>query len=232
MGARAAADSGYQAIALPGYAIGAHRPDDDVISVDAIEESVRTVFNACGLPILRDADVGWGTQYELSSVVCRLMSAGAAAIQLGSQHLPAVVPFDQTAERQNSHDALLSRVDAAAGVGVLIAVRCDIDCEVSEVTALYRANELLAAGADVLILCSAAQSKLQRFAESLPDALLVHASDSELPCLESTVPSRQLGSWGFSGVSNKYHRCYCTRMQPTVARALQVSHTFDVSTSN
>jgi 2-methylisocitrate lyase-like PEP mutase family enzyme len=224
LGARAAADSGYQAVTLAGYAIGAHLPSGSALSLAYVESTVRRVFRACGVPVLLDADAGWGDGADLTTAIGRLARAGAAGIQLSSQHLPSAVPFDRRFERRRSHHDLVKRVGEAADSMALIAARCDIDIDDGHEVALERAAELIAAGAGALLVHSADDAILRYFADALPDARLIYAANPALPCLPSVYPAEKLELWGYSAVNNKYHRCYCTRTNPTVTWALREPH--------
>jgi 2-methylisocitrate lyase-like PEP mutase family enzyme len=212
LGARSAAEAGYHALTLPGYAIAAHLPGDVLVSLDDIERAVRRVTEACRVPVMLDADTGWDIDAELPSAVARLTAAGAAAIQLGSNHMPAAVPFHDQTERRNADANLLFRVRAAVATGadVLITARCDIEASAYS-AALDRAHALLAAGAAALVVHSDNDIHLRCFAADLPGAWLIYSANPALPSRPSVFSVAKLQSWGYSAVSNKYHQCYCAR---------------------
>ncbi len=222
LGARTAAATGYQAVTLPGFAIGAHLPGDTLLSLADIERTVRRVAESCGVPLLLDADIAWDPEHDLRSAVRRLATAGAAGILLSSQHLPEAVPLRDPGERRRAHDDLLGRVRVAAdsGTDVLITARCDIDAaDGGFAVALDRAGELLDAGVETLVVHSADDAALERLPAELPGTWLSYAASPALPGRPSVYPVAQLETWGYAAVSNKYHHCYCARTAPCPERA-------------
>jgi 2-methylisocitrate lyase-like PEP mutase family enzyme len=213
LGARMAAENLFEAVTLSGYAIGAHLPDGEVLSVSRVEAAVRRVSRAAGLPVLLDADAGLTSADELPLDVAQLVEAGASGILLSSQYLPETVPVTATTARDDSHADLLSRVAAVAGaeVDVMIAARLDADADAYEVV-LERARGLVGAGADVLLVHSGGEPILRSLGTDLAGTLLVYAADPALPCLPSVFSPQRLERWGYSGVANKYHQCQCPRM--------------------
>jgi 2-methylisocitrate lyase-like PEP mutase family enzyme len=180
------------------------------LSLDDIERAARAVISACGLPLLLDADIGWG---DLPGAVARLEAAGIAAIQLTSQHVPAQVPFSAAAERERAHADLTDRVRTAraAREHVLVMARCAIAPGGSYREAVRQARDLLESGADAILL-RAGGDELRQFARDLPGATLICAG-SPAPGRGQAVPARLLEQWGYSALSRQYYRCYCARMQ-------------------
>jgi 2-methylisocitrate lyase-like PEP mutase family enzyme len=213
LSARLAREARYEAVNLGGYAIGAHLPLTSELSLDDIEQAARAVIRACGLPLLLDADIGWGGIEDLPAAVVRLEAAGVAAIQLASQHVPAQVPFSPAAERERAHADLTDRVRTAraAREHVLVMARCAIAPGGSYREAVGQARDLLESGADA-ILVQAGGDELRQFARDLPGATLICAG-SPAPGCGQTIPARLLEQWGYSALSRQYYRCYCARMQ-------------------
>ena len=213
LSARLAREAGYAAVSLGGYAIGAHLPLTSELSLDDIEQAARAVIRACGLPLLLDADIGWGGVEDLPAAVVRLEAAGVAAIQLTSQHVPAQVPFSPAAERERAQADLTGRVRTAraAREHVLVMARCAVSPGGSYREAVGRARDLLESGADAIVL-QAGGDELRQFARDLPGARLICAG-SPAPGREQDIPARLLEQWGYSALSRQYHRCYCARRQ-------------------
>jgi 2-methylisocitrate lyase-like PEP mutase family enzyme len=211
LGARLAADAGYQAVSLGGSAIGAHLPLTSGLSLDDIERAAAAVIRACGLPVLLDADVGWGSTGDIPRAVARLEAAGVAAVVVSSQHLPAQVPFSDAAERNRGRAELLGRVRAAraARAGLLVMARCAVPAGGGYDDALAEAAGLLEAGGDAILLHAPAD-QLPRFPRDLPGATLIYAGS---PGPGPQVSAPQLQQWGYGGLSRQYHRCYCARMR-------------------
>jgi methylisocitrate lyase len=225
LSARLAREASYEAVNLGGYAIGAHLPLTSELSLGDIEQAARAVIRACGLPLLLDADIGWGGIEDLPAAVARLEAAGVAAIQLTSEHGPAQVPFSPAAERARAHADLTDRVRTARAARdhVLVVARCAIAPGGSYREAVGQARDLLESGADAIAL-HAGGDELRQFARDLPGATLICAG-SPAPGGGQAIPAGLLEQWGYSALSRQYHRCYCARRQrppgatfPVVAR--------------
>lgn len=225
LGARLARDAGYEAVALAGYAIGAHLPPGSTFSLGAVERAASAVIRACGLPLLLDADAGSAAPGQLSRAVARLQAAGVAAIQVSSQHVPDRAPVSLASERQRAHAELLHRVETActARDHILVMARCDVLPGPGYGESLRRAAALLAAGADA-ILVHAAESELRRLPKDLPDARLIYTGPLTASSGQSAFPAEQLEQWGYRGLSNKYYRCYCQRTRPPSPGATTTAH--------
>jgi methylisocitrate lyase len=225
LGARTAAAAGFTAVTLPGFAVGAHLPGDGLLSLADVEHAVGRVAAAGGVPVLLDADTGWVPLADLPAAVRRLAGAGAAAIRLSGQHVPAAVPFQDPVEHRRAHDDLLRRVAvaAAADADLVVTVRCDVDTEGYD-TAVERAAALLAAGAEALLVGSTDETVLRRLPAEFPDAWLIHATGPVRPGRPATYPVDRLATWGYAGVGNQYHHCYCARLAPLVAGEVREPH--------
>jgi methylisocitrate lyase len=218
-GARLARDAGYEAVALPGCAIGAHQPLTCPLSVDTIEHAARAVVRACDIPLLLDADVGWGGGGEVAAAVTRLEAAGVAAIQLTSHSVPDHVPVSLAAERGRARAELVRRIETACGARhhALVVARCDAVSGSGYAEWLEQASALLAAGADAIAL-HATGDDVRRLPRDLPGAALIFTGPPAAGRAPSAFSPYLLGRWGYSAVSNKYHGCYCVRRQPPTRR--------------
>jgi 2-methylisocitrate lyase-like PEP mutase family enzyme len=214
LGARMAQDAGFEAVALAGYAIGAHLPLTRSLSIDDVEATTAAVAGACTVPLLVDADAGWGGIDSVPAAVRRLESAGAAALQLSSQHIPDCVPYADAEERPVAHRDLVSRVSAALGARqhVLVFARVDVVADDGYDAALRHADALRSAGADAILVYSERDAEVRRLPKDLPDVPLIYAGDPRATCGRSVYDVERLEQWGYRGVRNKYHRCYCARM--------------------
>jgi methylisocitrate lyase len=209
LGARLAAEAGYAAVALGGYAIGAHLPLTSAVSLDDIAQAAAAVVRACGLPVLLDADIDWGATADVPAAVSRLEAAGLAAVTVTSQHLPDRVPFSEPGERARARAALIDRVRAARAASgrLLVMARCDVPAGDGYPAAAGYVADLLGAGADA-VLVDAAAGELGRLAVDRPNAALIYAGS---PGPGPTVAAEQLQRWGYRGLCLQYHRCYCAR---------------------
>src|SRR5467141_3016326 len=81
---------GYKAIYLSGGALSAATgvPDVGLLSLNDFVEQARTITLATPLPLLCDADTGFGEALNVERTVRLFESAGAAGIHLEDQQLP------------------------------------------------------------------------------------------------------------------------------------------------
>jgi methylisocitrate lyase len=82
--------AGFEGIYLSGAALSAASglPDIGLLSMSEFAEQVRVVTAASSLPLLVDADTGFGGPLNLERAVREFERAGAAAIQIEDQNLP------------------------------------------------------------------------------------------------------------------------------------------------
>lgn len=106
LGARLAERAGFRALYHGSYAAAsAHGlPDIGLIGLGETAANLRRVASSCALPVIADADTGYGDEVAVAHTVRELERAGASAIQLEDQvwpkrcgHMPGkeVVPVDE-----------------------------------------------------------------------------------------------------------------------------------------
>src|SRR5437879_2835788 len=81
---------GYQAVYLSGAALSAGfgLPDVGLVTLTEFVEQARLITQATGLPLLCDADTGFGEALNVERTVRLFESAGAAGIHLEDQEMP------------------------------------------------------------------------------------------------------------------------------------------------
>jgi methylisocitrate lyase len=132
LAARLIEREGFEAVYLSGAALSAGTfgvPDIGIVSLDQLVEQTRVIAAATSLPVIVDADTGFGGPAAVADCVQKLEQAGAAAIQLEDQrwpkrcgHLPGKELIDAAemveklaAARAACHDAdtvIIGRSDA------------------------------------------------------------------------------------------------------------------------
>jgi methylisocitrate lyase len=88
--ARMAERLGYPAVYLSGAALSASAglPDVGLLTLSEFVDAARTIALATGLPLLCDADTGFGEALNVERAVRLFESAGAAGLHLEDQQLP------------------------------------------------------------------------------------------------------------------------------------------------
>jgi len=155
-GAVFAEQAGFEALYLSGASIAytkLGRPDIGLVSVSEVEATLAAICDRMNLPVIVDADTGFGNALNVMRTVRQLERAGAAAIQLEDQSTPkrcghlegkSLVPSAEMAGK------IKAAVDARAAA--LIIARTDAIAVEGLQRALERAERYLEAGADVLFI--------------------------------------------------------------------------------
>ncbi len=154
--ARMAERCGFRAIYLSGGGVAANSlgvPDLGISSLEDVLTDIRRITDACTLPLLVDADTGWGGAFNIARTVRSLQKAGAAAMHLEDQvaskrcgHRPgkAIVPQAEMVDR------IKAAVDARSGDSFVIMARTDAVAVEGMDAAVERAVACVAAGADMI----------------------------------------------------------------------------------
>ncbi len=151
-----AAHSGFRAIYLSGAGVANASfglPDLGITALNDVCEDVRRITGACQLPLLVDADTGFGSAFNIARTTRELSRAGAAGMHLEDQvsakrcgHRPgkALVHAGEMVDR--IHAAVEARSDPA----FVIMARTDAHAVEGQAAALERAADYVAAGADMI----------------------------------------------------------------------------------
>jgi methylisocitrate lyase len=155
LSARIAERVGFQAVGLGGFLVAASRlggPDVGQLTMTEMVDHLRSVAGAVAVPVMADADTGYGNPLNVRRTVQAYEAAGAAAIVLEDQvwpkkcgHLPgprAVVP---AAEHRKKLEAAL---EARRDPRTVIIARTDARGPLGFEEAVRRAEAYVATGAD------------------------------------------------------------------------------------
>lgn len=155
--ARMAQASGYQAIYLSGGGVAAGSlglPDLGISHLDDVLTDVRRITEVCDLPLLVDADTGFGpSALNIARTVRSLIRAGAAGMHIEDQvgakrcgHRPG----KQIVSQEEMVDRVRAAVDARTDPSFVIMARTDALAAEGLDRALERARCCVAAGADMV----------------------------------------------------------------------------------
>ena len=146
--ARLAQACGYRAIYLSGGGVAANSlglPDLGISSMDDVLTDIRRITDAVPLPLLVDADTGWGGAFNIARTVKSFIKFGAAGLHIEDQvqskrggHRPGkeIVPQDEMVDRikaavdarQDESFVIMARTDALAVDGLERAIERAIAC--------------------------------------------------------------------------------------------------------
>ena len=154
LSAKIAERAGFPLAFVSGYAVAATfigQPDLGLLTQTEIVERARQVCGAVDIPILVDADTGYGNALNVVRTVRELMDAGAAGCFLEDQEWPKRCGHMQ-GKRVVSREAWLEKVRAAVDTrgrrDFFIVARTDALAAVGMDEALARVEAARAAGAD------------------------------------------------------------------------------------
>ncbi len=128
-------------------------PDLGMTSLNDVCEDIRRISGAVELPLLVDADTGWGAVFNIQRTVKEFIRAGAAACHIEDQvqakrcgHRPgkAIVP------KEDMVDRIKAAVDGRTDAQFVIVARTDALAVEGLDAAVDRAAACAQAGADVI----------------------------------------------------------------------------------
>ena len=153
MAALQAKQAGFEACYLSGAAMTASMglPDLGIITVDEVAFFIRQVVRAAALPVLVDADTGYGEALNVMHTVRTFEEAGAAALHLEDQLLPKKCGHLNDKKLADPHD-MAAKVAAAcrARRDLVVVARTDAAAAEGMDGAVARAKLYVEAGADAI----------------------------------------------------------------------------------
>ena len=174
-----ATQAGFEALYLSGAAVAytrLGRPDIGLTTASEMADTMALIADRTAVPVIIDADTGFGNALNAQRTMRLYERAGAAALQVEDQTYPkrcghladkSLVPTAEMAGK------LAAMADARASQDTLIIARTDAIAVEGFAAALDRAEAYLEAGADVLFI-EAPQDRAQlegiagRFAARVP----------------------------------------------------------------
>ena len=176
-----AEDVGFQALYFSGAAFSASLgiPDIGLFTLDELASAVRWVTRATELPLIVDADTGFGEAINTYRTVKELEAVGAAAIQIEDQVMPkrcGHLDGKQVVEP----DEFCAKIRAASQArdSALIVARTDVKAINGMDDAIERGRMYREAGADV-IFPEALESpdEFRRYSESVGGPLVANMTE-------------------------------------------------------
>ncbi|HCT4684867.1 TPA: methylisocitrate lyase [Morganella morganii] len=149
--------AGYKVIYLSGGGVAAGSlgiPDLGISTLDDVLTDVRRITDVCDLPLLVDADIGFGpSAFNVVRTVKSLIKAGAAGMhiedQVGAKRC-GHRPNKEIVSKQEMVDRIKAAVDARTDENFVVMARTDALAVEGLESALDRAQAYIDAGADML----------------------------------------------------------------------------------
>jgi len=157
LAARVIADLGFKAVYLTGAGLTnmfLGIPDLGFMDLSQVTEHTMAMRNVVDLPIIVDADTGFGNAVNVAHTVRMLESAGASAVQLEDQHAPKRCGQFSGKEIVSTEE-MVSKIKSAVDArrqNMLVIARTDARAVEGLEQALERAHRYVDAGADVMFV--------------------------------------------------------------------------------
>ena len=176
-------------------------PDLGLTTATEVTAHVAAIREAVAIPIIVDADTGFGNALNLQRTVRAFERAGANALQLEDQVFPKrcghfdgkdVIPAAEMVQK------IKAAVDARRDEGFLVIARTDARAVEGFDAALERAAAYGEAGADVLFVeAPHSVEELARIPAAVPG---IHICNIVFGGKTPMLPREELGRLGFAGI--------------------------------
>lgn len=203
LSARLIEAQGFEAVYVTGAGLANSAlgvPDIGLVTATEMRDHVARIADAVAVPLVVDADTGFGNAVNMGRTVRQFERAGAAALQIEDQVFPkkcghfagkAVIPADEMVQKVHA------AVDARSSENLLIIARTDARAISSLDEAFDRAEMYREAGADVLFIeAPTSVDELRAIGARFPDvpqvANMVEGGRTPL------LTAGELGELGFS----------------------------------
>src|SRR6266446_191999 len=147
---------GFRALYLSGAGVANASfglPDLGITSLNDVCEDIRRITQATSLPLLVDADTGWGGAFMIARTIREMTRAGAAGCHLEDQvqakrcgHRPG----KELVSAAEMCDRIKAAVDARTDADFVIMARTDAHASEGLNAAIERSRDYAAAGADMI----------------------------------------------------------------------------------
>jgi methylisocitrate lyase len=182
--ARMAEATGFRALYLSGGGVAANSlgiPDLGISTMDDVLIDIRRITDASTLPLLVDADTGWGGAFNIARTVRSFVKAGAAGLHIEDQVAAKRCghrPGKEIVSQEEMVDRIKAAVDARTDSGFMIMARTDALAVEGPERAIERACACVEAGADMVFPEAITELALyRRFKEALKVPILANITE-------------------------------------------------------
>jgi carboxyvinyl-carboxyphosphonate phosphorylmutase len=180
LGARLIEEAGFPAVYMTGFGTAAGRlgrPDVGLLTMSEMVDNARRIAQAVSVPVIADADTGYGNPLNVIRTVHEYEAAGVAAIHLEDQVMPKKCGHMEDKELIGAGE-MAAKVAAAVAArerpDFLIIARTDARAVEGLDGALERARRYRDAGADILFVeAPESTDEIRRVAERFSDVPLL-----------------------------------------------------------
>src|SRR5271156_1268305 len=181
--AKVAESVGFEAVYMTGFGTAAARgfPDLGLLTMTEMVENVRAIARSVRIPVICDADTGYGNPTNVWRTVREYEHAGAAALHIEDQVFPKRCGF-LAGKQVIAMDEMVPKVRAACDArrdrNLVIIARTDALAVNGWADVVRRAHAYRAAGADLIFVDGIKTfDDLKHYAEKLGDLPLIYNGD-------------------------------------------------------
>jgi 2-methylisocitrate lyase-like PEP mutase family enzyme len=181
--AKLAAAAGFDAVYMTGFGTAAARgyPDLGLLTMSEMATNARAISNSVNVPVICDADTGYGNPLNVWRTVREYEDAGAAALHIEDQVFPKRCGFlagKQVIKLEEMVPKVRAACDARRDRNLVIIARTDALQPNGWDDVVLRARAYRAAGADLIFVDGIKTiDDLKRYAEKLGDLPLIYNGD-------------------------------------------------------
>ena len=181
--ARIAESVGFNAVYMTGAGTSAEKgfPDVGMLTMTEMTTNARYIANAVGIPVICDADTGYGNALTTQRTVREYESAGVAGIHIEDQVFPKKCGFfegKQVVPMEEHVQKIRAALDARRDPDFVIIARCDAYAVTGWEDTVRRCKAYREAGADMVFVDGIKSVEdLELYARDLPDMPRLYNGD-------------------------------------------------------
>jgi 2-methylisocitrate lyase-like PEP mutase family enzyme len=173
-------------------------PDIGLVTATEMADRARMIAGALGdIPLIADADTGYGAPMNVVRTVRSYDAAGVAAIQLEDQVFPkrcGHLPDKHVVDAAVFEQTLAAALDARSDDNLLVVARTDARAPLGLDAAIERANRYAEAGADIIFVEAPQDTgEIERIAREVDAPLLINLVLGGMTPLQSASQLQELG---------------------------------------
>jgi len=200
LSAKIAARAGFEVVFITGYSLSATllaEPDFGLLTQSEVVAAAQRICSVIDVPVIVDADTGYGNAINVIRTVHDLIRAGAAGMFLEDQVWPKrcghmkgkqVIPLDEQLKKLNA------AVEAKGASDFFIVARTDARQALGVDEAIKRGRAFKAAGADaVFIEAPESKEEMREIARQVPGPLVANMLERGVTPLMGPEELKSLG---------------------------------------
>ena len=186
---------GFDAVYMTGAGTAAEKgfPDVGLLTMTEMVSNAKYIANAVGIPVVSDADTGYGNPLNVRRTVREYESAGVAGIHIEDQVFPKKCGFfegKQVIPMEEAVQKIRAALDARTDPDFVIIARCDAYAVTGWEDTVRRCRAYIDAGADLVFVDGVKTlDDLRNYAADLRDLPRMYNGD--------LLPTQEVAAQGF-----------------------------------